>query len=231
MTSTIALSFSRLSDYEQCPRKFEEKYVTKIYPPEDDNPAFVKGQAIHKMMDKYVQFLQSTDRANKPNMNPIVESALPMVDRIFEACNGNLYPEKQLAVNQTWDLCDWFDKPHVVKYRCIIDCLGFLNPEEMIALDWKTGKVREYEEGPTTQLKLTSVILFSLYPNVKKITTAYVFLEHKKTVSKVFLREDLEKMRAEFDNAHTIVNQAADFPFKKNKYCNWCLSKTCPVKV
>jgi CRISPR/Cas system-associated exonuclease Cas4 (RecB family) len=228
--ATIALSFSRLSDYEQCPLKFKQKYIEKSYPDDSNNPAFAKGNAIHKQLEDYVVYLSSTDKDNKPSMTTVTQAVTPMIDKLYTASNGNIFPEKQIAVDQNWEACTWFDPPHVVKYRAIIDCLVFLNDEELLIIDWKSGKVREYEDGPTTQLKLTAVILFSLYPKIETITSSYMFVEHKKTVSVKFSRDQLEDMRAAFDDAHKTVNLATDFPHKKNRYCNWCLSTDCPIK-
>jgi CRISPR/Cas system-associated exonuclease Cas4 (RecB family) len=230
--ATIALSFSRLSDYEQCPLKFKQKYIDKSYPDDSNNPAFAKGNALHKQMEDYVNWLRSTDRnpEDKPIMTTVTQAAVPMVESLYDHCNGNLFPEKQLAVDQDWFPCDWYDKPHKVKYRAIIDCMAFVNSEELLVIDWKSGKVRPYEDGPTTQLKLTAVILFNLYPKIQRITSSYMFLEHKKTVKKTFHREDLEAMQTPFDEAHLIINTVEEFPHKKNQYCNWCLSTDCPIK-
>lgn len=228
--ATIALSFSRLSDYEACPLKFKQKYIDKSYPDDSGNPAFAKGNALHKQMEDYTVWLTSDRSEPAPKMTTTTQAAVPMLEGLYKASNGNIFPEKQLAVDQEWIACTWFDKPDVVKYRAIIDCLVFLSETELLLIDWKSGKVRPYEDGPTSQLKLTAVVLFSLYPKIEKITSSYMFLEHKKTVKVDFYREELEEMRDNFDKAHEEVNLATDFPFKKNRYCNWCLSTDCPVK-
>ena len=52
----IALSWSRLSDYLQCPLKFKLKYLTKEFPPEDFEKSvhLVKGAQYHKQLEDYV---------------------------------------------------------------------------------------------------------------------------------------------------------------------------------
>jgi len=230
MSSMIALSFSRLSDYEACPLKFKLKYITKEFPDDSNNPAFVKGNIIHKQLEDYINYLK--DNGSKPSMNAHTTNAIPILEGMHKASNGNIFAEKQIATNQEWLKCDWFDKPHIVKYRAIIDCLVFLDKETLLIVDFKSGKVRDYEDGPTTQLKLTAAMLFSLYPKINKITSSYLFVEHKKTIKVEFSRDQLESIKSDFDNAHTIVNQDGDFEFKKNQYCNWCAATSgqCPVK-
>lgn len=234
MSDPIALSFSRLSDYEQCPLKFESKYIKKTYPDDSNNPAFAKGKAIHKQLEDYVNFMRiGTDAENfPPTMGAHAKNAIGMIEKLYKVSNGNIYPEKQLAVDQNYRKCDWFAKPTVVKWRAIIDCLVFLDDETLLIIDWKSGKFREYEDGPTTQLKLTAVILFNLYPKINKITSSYMFVEHKRTVQVDFNRDQLVSMQEKFDDAYTTVNQDGDFLYKKNRYCNWCLldGSVCPVK-
>ena len=229
----IALSFSRLSDYEQCPFKFKSKYIDKSYPDDSDNPAFIKGNKIHKQLEDYVSFLQSQDRDEdkRPIMGTYTEPVVPMIDKLWDASGGRMFPEKQIAVDQDWELCSWYDKPHQVKYRVIVDCLVFLSDRELLVIDWKSGKVRPYEDGPRTQLKLTALILFNLYPKVEKITCAYMFVEHKETVKAEFQVSEMESIREEFEAAHKEVNIASDFPYKKNRYCNWCLAPNCPIRA
>ena len=229
MNMPIALSYSRLSDYEQCPLKFKQKYIDKSYPDDSDNPAFVKGNQIHKQLEDYVVWKGADDGA-KPTLSTHTLKASQLVDSLHTACNGRIFPEKQIAVDHNWELCDWFDKPDVVKYRAIIDCLVFFGNTEILAIDWKSGKVREYEDSPTSQLRLTSTILFNLYPKVQTITTAYVFVEHTKTVKVKFERPELEALQKPFDKAYIQVQEETEWKPKKNQWCNWCKTPDCPIK-
>lgn len=229
MSDPIALSFSRLSDYDQCPLKFKLKYITKDYPDDSDNPAFVKGNEIHKQLENYINYLKGGE---KPSLNSHTKNVVPMLEKLYMASKGAMYPEKQIAVNHKYEKCDWFDKPEIVKWRLVIDCLVFLDDKTLFIGDFKSGKVREYEDGPTTQLKLTAVVLFNLYPNIENIISSYLFVEHKKTVKVSFTRDQLESMQEKFDEAYDRVNQDGDFLHKKNQYCNWCLAtnEQCPIK-
>ena len=227
----IALSFSRLSDYEICPLKFKQKYIEKSYPDDSNNPAFVKGNAIHKQVEDYINWLSSMG-GKAPSMGTYTVGIVPMLEQLYKASNGQVYGEKQIATNQDWDRCDWFDKPHTVKYRAIIDFMVFMSPNHLILGDIKSGKFREYQDGPTTQLKLTTAMCFSLYPKIETITAAYFFVEHKKTVKVVFTRDMIEDLKKPFDEMHHEVNTVKEWPHKKNQYCHFCLvgGDTCPIK-
>lgn len=218
---TIALSYSRLSDYETCPLKFESKYILKDYPDDSDNPAFVKGNAIHKQVEDYINWMNSRE-GDAPTMGQHTKGFVNMLEQIHKASGGQMYAEKQIAVDQDWVKCDWFAKPSKVKYRAIIDFMAFMSPSELLLGDIKSGKFRAYEDSPTSQLRLTAAMCFNLFPKIEKITTAYFFVEHTKTVKVTFTRDQLGELMKPFDGIHKEVNTAEDFPFKKNRYCNWC---------
>lgn len=229
MSTPLALSFSRVSDFQQCPHKFEAKYILKDYPDDSDNPAFAKGQEVHKQLENYVLHKRG-DIETAPTMGNIAKTILPMLDSLWKLCNGHVFPEKQIAVNHDWEPCSWFDKPHVVKFRVIIDLLAFTSPVKLLAGDYKTGKVRDYEDGELTQLRLTAVTLFQLYPKIEEITCVYWYVEHKKSVPVTFKRDDLEGMIGPWEDIYDHINSVTEFEPKKNKYCNWCLLDRCPIK-
>lgn len=52
-------SYSRLADYETCPARFAYKYIIKI--PEAENEAFVRGNKVHKIAEKFVNNELGTD--------------------------------------------------------------------------------------------------------------------------------------------------------------------------
>lgn len=58
----IALSWSRLSDYQQCPLKFKLKYIEKdkmFKEDESQSPHLVRGSNVHKALENYVVQKQS----------------------------------------------------------------------------------------------------------------------------------------------------------------------------
>jgi len=223
----IALSYSRLSDYEQCPRKFKSKYIDKTYPDESDNPAFAKGTLIHKQLENYI--LAKKANTALPSTGVHAGNALKMIDRLFDQCIL-ITAEKQLAVDLKWNQCDWFAKPDMVKYRAIIDMIAFYDTNTVLIADFKSGKFRDYSETDTSQLNLTAAMIFSLYPEVTKISSVYLYVEHKQTVRVDFTRDMLDKLKAPFDKMYLVVQNDEDFKHTKNKYCNWCSEMTCPIK-
>ena len=223
MSQAIPLSWSRLGTYRTCPRQFESKYLSKTYPEDKDNPAFIKGSAIHKQLENYILW-KKDPTLEEPQIGKEAKNAIPIIDNLFDTLDAdNIYAERQLAVDLDWKQCDWFDSPDVIKYRAIIDMLA-VGGDHVSIIDFKTGKVRPYDED-FGQLHLTATIIFHLMPSVSRITCAYLFVEHKQTIKVDFHRDDLDKLRAKFDVDYITVNQDTEFEPSKNRYCHWCAIK------
>ena len=213
----IALSHSRLSTYQQCPRKFKLQFLDKAFPDEGKSVHLVRGDNVHKALEAYV--IQRL--SGMPGMNtglPEVENTKPLIEKLF-ATYDSVHPESQVSVNEKFEKVDWFSKDSY--YRAIIDFLG-LRKEEAIAVDWKTGKVRDYDDNGGGQLHMTSTIVLSIFPEIKKVTTVYVFVDPKKTSKIDVDRSELPKLLDHFHGEHRKVNADTEFNPKTNEFCKFC---------
>ena len=223
----IALSYSRLSTYQQCPRKFKLQFLDKAFPFDGDNPAFVKGKNMHQQMEDYTDALirlRNIPTLTLPSLDKHCATAAPIAEGLVRTYEG-VYTEQQIAVNKDWERVEWFAKD--VYYRCI----DKTNPTAIL-VDWKSGKIRDYDHGLHGQLRLAAGVAMALYEHVQKVTTSYVFLEHQKTIPVSFKRDELISIREDFDEASAEVNSDESWVPKRNKYCNWCAATPdqCPNK-
>jgi len=216
----IPLSWSRVSVYRTCPTQFEAKYITKEYPDESDNPAFEKGNRIHTQLEDYINWKKG--KGKEPSLCTEAKNVLPIIDSYFKSTvKDSISAEKQIALNHEWKICGWFDSTKIVKWRGILDMLVIQNKSKLVLIDFKTGKVRPYADD-RGQLHLSAAILFELYPDIDMITSAYLFVEHKKTDQTTFYRKDHAKNKAAFDIEWATINEDEEFLPKKNKYCYFC---------
>lgn len=215
----IALSHSRLSDFNQCPLKFRLKYLDKAFPQEDEskNPHLLRGKNVHKQLENYIVKKRSGQGAIPVSTLPEVEAGKLMVDKFFTIFNDVL-PEAQLAVDIQWKQVDWFS-PNAY-YRAIIDLIG-ISDVEALAGDWKTGKVNDYS-GYGGQLHLTATMLMNVFPQYETVTTAYLYVDHKKSFATKFYRKEVESLTVHFDSESSRVNSEKDWPPTPNDFCGWC---------
>lgn len=169
----IALSWSRLSTYMQCPRKFQLSYITKSFREEEKSIHLVKGEQLHAQMEDYI-LARNGHKVMPLGFSPEVKQSLPYVDKLFTLFDA-IHPEAQVACDLEWKPAEWFGKN--VAWRAIWDASA-LSPNKCFIADWKSGKVYPYGEG-FGQLHLSSVIALERWPELPEVTSAYVYLEHK----------------------------------------------------
>lgn len=170
----IALSWSRLSTYMQCPRQFHLKFISKTFREEEKSVHLIKGEELHKQLEQYV--LARNGHAPMPiGFTPSVRETLPYVDKLYTLYDA-LYPEAQLAADVTWKPTEWF-APNTA-WRSIWDITA-VRPQTCFVGDYKSGKIYPY--GDTFgQLHLSAVMGLNRFEEVPEVTAAYIYIEHKK---------------------------------------------------
>lgn len=220
-----ALSHSRLSTYNQCPKKFQLQFLEKTFPEETKSHHLIRGDNVHKALENYV-IKKLAGEKYTPAMLPEVDNTIPLIDRFFTQYD-EIHPESQVSVNNQFSKVDWFSSDSY--YRAIIDLLA-LRKNDGLAIDWKTGKVRDYDSDGYGQLHLTSAIILSIYPNIEQLSTAYVFVDHKKTDKIIVRRDELPVLLKHFHSEYDKVNSDKEFKPKTNEFCKWCpaTKQQCP---
>jgi hypothetical protein len=219
--SIMALSWSRISDYRQCPGKFRLKYIVKapnfMLKDEDKSPALVRGGNIHKQLDAYVA------RKLKGEIIeislPEVRGIIPLVDRIMD--NYDVTSERQIAIDENFNEVSWYDKS--TYFRVIYDLIGF--GQDLLLGDYKTGKLTDYSGSlkELGQLHMAAVVGMSLWPKYEECSSAYIYVDHKQVIPCSFIRsEHYDQMKDKLMEEHCLINEDRKFDFKKNKYCGWC---------
>jgi len=225
--SHIALSYSRLSQYELCPLKFKHQYITKTYPDDSDNYFFKKGQRKHEQLENRILCLLNPNKVPL-NYDEDVEACFPLIDNII-AQFPHIKTEMKITISKKFKSIDWFSK--TAMYRAILDLLAIRDSEALI-LDWKTGKFRDYDNSPTGQLNLSSLLLFTIRPEIDIINNTYIFIDSKQKILKTFTRDQYEDLKAPFIESFKKVNEDTKFEPKVNEYCKYCLLEKdqCPLK-
>lgn len=217
----MALSHSRLNDYNQCPKKFWHKYIGKTasFKEEGTSPHLVRGTNVHKQLENYIIKKTAGEEGIRPSTLPEVEATKPLIDSMFNGYDM-VMPEAQVAISDQWKQVEWFSKD--TYYRAIYDMIG-IRPRDVFIGDFKTGKFTDYT--PVTgygQLELSAGIALNMWPEVEEVHTVYIYVDHKKTVKKTFTQADKPRLVQWFQQEHEKVNADTEFKPTANEFCKWC---------
>jgi len=210
-----AWSYSRLNNFETCPKKFWHTSVRKDIR-DADGEALRYGKMVHKALEQ---------RVSKGTPMPLNLRHLEKYAKLLADANGKKLTEQQLCIDNMFNPCDWFGKE--AWCRAILD-LAIIKGSHAIVFDYKTGKI-SYD---FTQLKLAGVMLMLHEPEIQTIELCYLWTKDKKLtrdedghltrndIKTVIL--DLMPRIKKYEKAH----RTESFPARPGFLCR----KYCPVK-
>lgn len=213
----FAWSYSKLKNYETCPKRHFHYDVAKdVKEPESEQ--LRDGNFVHDVLHKRL----GKDKVALP---PQVSELEKWAVRV-ESGPGLLLVEQKLAIRRDFTKCNFFGD-RTVWYRGIGDVIKINGPVGLI-IDWKTGKIVE----DSVQLMLMAQCVFSHYPEVQKVRSEFVWLKEDATTRQDFARAD---MPAHWNSLmprlntleHATVNSI--YPAKPGFLCKrWCAVTACP---
>jgi hypothetical protein len=214
---SFAWSYSRLKNFEVCPKRYYETDVAKNIPM-DESEALTWGNAVHAA-------LAARCGPDKTPLPKGMEYFEPWVVKLLGK-RGDVFVEQDLAIDENFNSCGYFDRG--VWFRAKGDFIRLVDDGGIVA-DWKTGKMAAED---SYQLALVAATVFAKYPQVKMLRASFIWLKEDAESYEDFVREDMPRMwrniwpRIELlKNAHEQMN----FPPVQNGTCkSWCKVTACP---
>jgi len=223
-------SFSGISTFNDCPKKFKLNYVDKIRIDDDAYP-LRRGRYLHESLE----FHNTDNKANESDLNPQELSECKETLQIF---SKSKYYKKYLevpgeselhfALNAELKPVDYTDKEAAL-IRGKIDKVISVNDTELVAIDWKSGKVPNPPDYQ--QLSLYAAYLFVKYPNIKSIYCTYVYLDHDTEIAKTFKREEYSNLILPFIRHIKTIESQIFFKANPSWKCNWCKFKKAGICI
>jgi RecB family exonuclease len=207
----IAWSFSRLNNYETCPKKFYHLAVAKDVK-DRDSEHISYGKMVHEALEKRV-------RDNQPL--PLNLQHLEQYVAHFANANGTKMTEQKLCIDKEFNACDWFSKD--AWCRAILD-LAIINDKQAVVVDYKTGRISE----DFTQLRVATALLMLHMPKLQQANICYLWTKEKQVTSEVFTRDEIGPLIVEMTPRLERYNKAhweKEFPPRAGFLCK----KYCPV--
>ncbi len=218
-TKPYAWSYSKLKNYETCPKKHYEVDIAKTHSEaksDDPNTPLNYGNRLHEQIALAITTRQPISAEFKEYQ--------PWVDRVV-AGPGQLLVEQKYAITRDFGPTTYFAKD--VWYRGIGDVVRIDGPVALV-LDWKTGKVLV----DSVQLMLMAQCIFSHYPEVQLVRSEFVWLKDDCTTPEVFTRQEVADnwvSLMERVNQLEMAHKLQDYPPKPSGLCrSWCPVVSCP---
>lgn len=208
----IVWSYSAYKEFDTCPRKYHEMKVLKRVK-QKSTPAMEEGKAIHKAFEEYLLYGVA--------LPPQYKQYGPLIAK-FASFNGKKIIEEKLGITAQATPCGFFDPD--VWLRAVPDLLT-INGHVARLADWKTGKNANYADP--TQLEVTSLAVFSKFPDVESVKGGLVFIKSNQIVRRDYDRKDFGSLMDKWaGNVSKIAaaHSSGTWNPKKNPFC-----KNCPV--
>jgi len=205
----VPVSYSRITDFEKCPRYFYHKYIAKSF--KEDLAAMSAGLQQHKQIEEFIRC-----GAPLPKHIAHLKDLIANLQRTHEW----LEPEKELAVDAYWAPVSWQDWDHVY-IRAKLDVIGRRRPGELTIIDWKSGKVSEGRD----QMRLAVAVAMAEYPDTELVRAAYVWTQHRQSDHFVVPREEVEEIREHFDERAyeiQVAGATGNWRPRPSRFCKRC---------
>lgn len=214
-------SFSRYSDYKQCPLKAKLKHVDKLKEP--PNEAMARGATIHNIAEKYIK----GEGRTLPTELKQFEAEFKMLRKQYKKKINGMVVEDNWSFTKTWDETAWNDWIGCW-VRIKLDCAHHIEDDVMVVTDWKTGKFRvEQNDEYIEQLELYALAALMLHPHLKEVRPRLAYLDvgvifPAEDSPIVFTQADAPKLKKLWEKRTKPMLSDTTFAPRPNDKCKWC---------
>lgn len=209
MAGVTPWSYSSLTAFETCPKRFElTRLLKKVKEPQTE--ATLHGNEVHKALELATLGTKALDEK--------YQQYQPLVERL-RAKPGKRLVEYKFGLTKGFRPTEFFGND--VWVRGVID-YALVQPKHAFVLDHKTGKPKTDAD----QLKLFAGVAFASFPYVETVKTGYLWLAHDKMDSQTFTKDDVPGIWADFGSRVQRMEHAQKtntFPPRPSGLCRqWC---------
>lgn len=203
----FAVSYSRISLYEQCPAKFYYKNIARL--PEPERETLERGIKIHKAGEDFIK----GDVAKVPKAYKAFEKEMVALRK------QGAEAEKDWAFTRAWKPTGWFDKDCWMRVKTDV---AVVDKSLLRIVDHKTGKRYDDKHADSAQLYATGGV--AIYDTIEKVRVEFYYLDLKKDnkATYEFGRAELIECRADWNRRAQRIEKDDKFLPRLNRYCDWC---------
>lgn len=231
-SAPLAWSFSRLTEYEKCPRWAYLAYVEKRPKPETiDRTHADRGVAVHLAAESYI-------KGEAQQLDPALEKVKDFIEICREQnAKGLAEVEEEWAFDLNWQPCNWFGKTTWLRLK--LDVLLKWPDSIYEIVDWKTGKRFGNEVKHSQQGLLYAIAAFMRYPEMQRARIRFSYVDEGYDKPREYDRVTVMRMLPTWDERARKFTFAETWPVRPNQInCRFCPyspnnggDKSCPAGV
>ncbi len=243
-------SNSKIGTYEQCPKKYDFKYIQKI---QTDIPTTIEafmGDLVHRALEKLYKDLTFTKLNSKEQIisyyEDLWESEWDESILIVKDYESYHYKEKGKKMLEEYydsykpfddgktiglETQDFYDLNDKYKIHIRVDRLVYKDGVYEIH-DYKTNNTlkTQKEADEDRQLAIYALGIKEMFKDAKKVELVWHFLAFNKEIRSTRTDEELQKLREEIIKDIEEIETCKEFPTKKSALCDYCEYKSmCPA--
>jgi len=212
-------SYSRYSDWRQCPLKAKLKHIDKLKEP--GSPAMERGNQLHKDAETYIKGLM-------PKLNPelgLFKAEFAALRKLYKSKKQPMIVEDNWAFAKDWSESTWNDWVNCW-VRIKLDCAHYVAEGVMVVTDWKSGKPNDYKTMEyMEQLELYALAALLLHPHLEQVQVRIGWVDVGKMYPEeplIYTPADTKRLRKEWDGRVRPMMADTKFVAKPNAMCRYC---------
>lgn len=219
-------SYSRISTYKSCPRKFKYTYIDKLSGT-GTSLALQKGSYLHHCLEHYPSkphLFYNLEEENIKQYNEIIFNFIstPLGDSIVNA-PITIGKELDFGLDIKMEPCNFNSTDAFL--RGSIDRLNYNAKENILEVyDYKSGKAREHRFQDFDQVFMYCIWIFRnpLFNNMDKVKTSYVYIEHGIENVLITERKYLKNYLENYINSIKTLENDNEYQKCETKLCEYC---------
>jgi len=214
-------SFSRYSDYKNCPLKCKLKHIDHIKEP--PNLAMARGTEIHILAENYIQGKGHT----LPIELKLFSNEFKALRKQFKKPINGMVVEDNWSFTKDWIKTEW-DNWANCWVRIKLDCAHYDGDNILVITDWKSGKFHtEMNEDYIEQLELYALAALLLHPNIKEVRPRLVYIDQGMIYPNadqplIFTPKDIDRLKKVWAKRIKAMMHDTIFAPRPNAKCRWC---------
>jgi len=213
MKKPLAWSYSRMKNFETCPKQYYHVDVLKEHPFQETVETRY-GNEFHKAAEKLVR-----DGTPMPER---FEWAEPLVQTLKDR-PGEKHVELKFGLTENLEPCDFFASD--VWLRGIVDYLA-VDGDKAWIIDYKTGKNAKYADPD--QLELMALMTFAYFPEVNNISAGLLYVVADSFIRDAYTLEEWNHLWSKWFKRYAAMEAAHQNEVFNPKPSGLCRAH-CPV--